>query len=113
MKTRIALVCVAAGLLAGCTDSDWDRSLNFVGIGDGKPAPQRATPVRRAEAAPPAQMTRQAPAQLAPQAAPADPFCQSVATQDAQSNGFDAATQRGVYQRSYNQCVAMFAGGSR
>ena len=117
MKNRIALICVAAALLASCTDADWDHSLNYVGIGDGKPAPQRA--VRRADAAPQmAQQQRQAaaPAQLAPQAPtvrPADPFCQSVATQDAQGNGFDQATQSRVYQTSYNQCVAMFAGGSR
>ncbi len=118
MKNRIALVCVAAGLLASCSDADWDRSLNYVGIGDGKPAPQRAQPVRRADAAPQMQPTRQAaaPAQLAPQAPatrPADPFCQAVATQDSQGGGFDQATQSRVYQTSYNQCVVMFVGGGR
>jgi len=119
MKNRIAIVCVAASLLASCSDADWDRSLNYVGISDGKPAPQRAQPVRRAEAAPQmAQQPRQAaaPTQLAPQAPtarPADPFCQAVATQDSQGGGFDQATQSRVYQTSYNQCVVMFVGGGR
>ena len=110
MKNHIALICVAAALLAGCSDADWDRNLSFVGIGD-RPAPQRAQPVRRAEA--PTQVSRQAaPAQLAQQAAPApaplDPFCQAVATQDSQGNGFDQPTQVRVFQTSYNQCVMMF-----
>jgi hypothetical protein len=35
-------------------------------------------------------------------------FCQAVAQQDATDDGFDAATQRSVYARSYAQCLAIY-----
>ncbi len=41
-------------------------------------------------------------------AAPDTSFCQAVAKQDAAGDGFDAATQSRVFQRSFQQCVALF-----
>ena len=102
MRKHIALAfCLVA---AGCTDSDWDRALNYVypatddadvtSDASPQPAPQPATTVAVPAAATPA--------------ANAD-FCRAVATQDATSNGFDPATQQRVYARSYGQCVAMYS----
>ncbi len=80
--------------LSGCTDSDWDHAMTYSGIGGqsvaaADPAPQPAP---------------------APAAAPASntSFCEAVAKQAATSDGFDPATQQRMFQRSFQQCVAMF-----
>jgi hypothetical protein len=106
MKKHVALIfCL---LLAGCTDADWDRTLNYVypasddaavtSEGDGQPA------TASAHAAPPAISSTAASAE---QPANAD-FCRAVATQDATANGFDQETQQRVFARSYGQCVAIY-----
>jgi len=112
MKKYSALVVCL--LLAGCTDGDWDHALNYVYpapddadvISDA--APQPATPAATTTAATNA-ATSAAPAPaMAAQPANAD-FCRAVATQDANENGFDPATQQRVFARSYGQCVAIYA----
>jgi len=120
MKNRFALAfCL---LLAGCTDTDWDRALNYV-----YPAPDDADvtsdasppavkPVSNTASIPngtptvsqtPAANTASIPSASA-QPANAD-FCRAVATQDATANGFDPATQQRVFARSYGQCVAIYS----
>jgi hypothetical protein len=61
---------------------------------------QDAAPVRTVASAAPA------PAAAAPGAP--DPFCLSVAAQNAQQGGFDQATQQRMVQRDYQQCVTLF-----
>ncbi|HKU65047.1 MAG TPA: hypothetical protein VJQ06_08310 [Rhizomicrobium sp.] len=82
-------------LLAGCTDTDWDRALNYGGLKGSAEEPEAvAKPASRSVSAP----------------EPADTgFCRSVAMQDAGDNGFDQATQQRVYARSYAQCLALSA----
>jgi hypothetical protein len=103
MKKPLALTfCLFSGclLLAGCTDADWDRAMNYGGAAEQDEAPAR----------PPRPVAVAAPATVA--AAPAAPsnadFCRSVATQDATGNGFDQATQQRVFAQSYSQCVAIY-----
>ena len=113
MKIRLALALAAASLLSACSDADWSRNMSFIGLDDK--ANDSAEPV--AEAAPEAQSAPQAVAQTAAAqpAAPAqtaqagvNPFCAAVAKQDADGHGFDAATQQGMFVRSYQQCVTVF-----
>jgi hypothetical protein len=99
MKIRLALALAASFALSACSDTDWSRSMNFVGLDD----PQKAEPAQPpvvAQAVP-------SPAQTA-RASDVNPFCISVAKQDSERNAFDAATQQGVYTRSYQQCVTIF-----
>jgi len=109
MKIRLALALAAASLLSACSDADWSRNMSFIGLDDK--ANDSAEPV--AEAAPEAQSAPRAVAQTV--AAPAqtaqagvNPFCAAVAKQDADGHGFDAATQQGMFVRSYQQCVTVF-----
>jgi hypothetical protein len=109
--------------LMGCTDSDWDRALNYV-----YPAPDDAdltsdaSPPATAAASPNTASIPSSPATVSSTAAsntaaipgaPAQPanadFCRAVATQDATANGFDQATQQRVFARSYGQCVAIYS----
>jgi hypothetical protein len=78
--------------LSGCTDSDWDHAMTYSGLGE-----------QMAAADPPV-----APPVTAPAPASNASFCESVAKQAATSDGFDAATQQRMFQRSFQQCVAMF-----
>jgi hypothetical protein len=96
-------------LLAGCTDTDWDRALNYV-----YPAPDDADVTSDAVPRPaPAQPVTSVAAPDTAQAAPAGPantdFCRAIATQDATRNDFDPATQQRVFARSYAQCVAIYS----
>jgi hypothetical protein len=91
----LALVALLSGL-AGCTDSDWDHALSYAGVGNKQVA--EAAPV---EAAP-----QPAPAAATP--APDTSFCQAVAMQDANGDGFDTATRQRMLRRSFEQCMAMF-----
>jgi hypothetical protein len=94
---RVCVLLIALPLLAGCTDTDWNRLMTFGG--SDKPA----APAQDAQ--PPARIAQTAPAGAQP--AP-DPFCLAVARQDATTNGFDAATQGKVAVRSYQQCVGLY-----
>ena len=101
MKLRLVAVLAAAVSLSACTDADWSHTMSFIGVDDTtQPAPRPVA--RRAMPAATA-----APAQTA-QVAGANPFCASVAKQDSERNVFDAATQQGVFVRSYQQCVTIF-----
>ncbi|HET7083794.1 MAG TPA: hypothetical protein VFI23_03425 [Rhizomicrobium sp.] len=85
-------------LLAGCSDAQWDRAMNYIN-------PLEPEDVEAAAAAAP-----QPQPQPAASALPANAeFCHAVATEDATSNGFDAATQQRVLARSYAQCVAIYS----
>jgi hypothetical protein len=104
MKLRLVAVLAAAISLSACTDADWSHTMSFIGVDDTtQPAPR---PVAR-RAMPAAPVATAAPAQTA-QVAGANPFCASVAKQDSERNAFDAATQQGVFVRSYQQCVTIF-----
>ena len=111
MNPRIVICIAAALLLSACSDQDWSHALTFVGVGGSKAAPAQPRPVAQsrpmAQAAP---APAQAPAQ---QAAPPNQFCESVASQDAQGNDFDPATQQRVFVQSYQQCVAVFGNATK
>ncbi len=120
---RVWPVLILVPLLAGCTDSDWDKMLSFgtpnrarrQSVAVAAPAPTRApvvtapvataapAPTGSAPAAPAAPMT---PAQAA---AALNPFCLGVARQDAMTHDYDTGTQQKVAARSYQQCVQIFA----
>ncbi|SRR5579883_1430448 len=105
MKSFFAPILALAACLfaAGCTDSDWNRMLNYGGLGDGDTAPQpAATAAAESAAAAPAA------APPGPGAPPNADFCRSVATQDATRNDFDQATQQRVFARSLQQCEAIY-----
>jgi hypothetical protein len=113
MNIRIITAVLAAFLLCGCTDADWDYALTYTGLGQAdknKPPqagrtdnnqPPQANPVR-AEAAP-------APVP-AEQSAKADEWCQQVAKSardEAAGNGFDLATQQRTAEAHYRQCLGL------
>lgn len=107
MKTHSVLIfCL---LLAGCTDADWDRTLNYTGLESSDtastetPATTAPRPVAPTVAATPG-ATAAAPVAEAGNVE----FCRSVAMQDATENGFDQPTQQRVFARSYAQCMAIY-----
>jgi hypothetical protein len=99
---RAWMVLAALPLLAGCTDSDWNRLLSFGGSRDVARPTAVATAVPRPAPAP--QPVAPAPAA----AAQANPFCLGVARQDATTNDFDPSTQQKAAVQSYQQCVEIF-----
>lgn len=109
MNMRIVVAALAACLLAGCTDADWDHTLSRVGLG----------PATTAEADPPARPATAPVAQADPvagQPVASDQWCREVAgaaATEAVSNGFDAATQQHRAQVAYSQCVGSAAGAQR
>jgi hypothetical protein len=101
MRKSFALIaCLAASLLvAGCTDSDWSRLMNYSGMGDEAEAEAPVAPAPQPTAA----------AEPAQAAAPSNAdFCRNVALGDATRNGFDQPTQAKVFARSYSQCLAIY-----
>ena len=97
MKNALPILSLAFCLFAaGCSDADWNHLLNFGGVGEeeAEPAVQAAVAVapEPAGAVPPSNVD----------------FCRNVATEDATRNGFDRATQQRVFQRSFQQCVAIY-----
>ena len=109
MNMRIVVAALAACLLAGCTDADWDHTMSYVGLG----------PATSAEADPPGQPAAAPVAQTDPaagQPAASDQWCREVAraaATEAVSNGFDAATQQHRAQVSYSQCLGSTAQAAR
>ena len=99
------LLLIACLLLAGCTDTDWNRALNYGGMGDAEAS---GTP----DAPPPRRIARPAPQPAAAEAPPVDStsndFCKAVATRNATNNSFDAATQARVFTQSYSQCLTIY-----
>jgi len=106
MKLRFIAVLAAAISLSACTDADWSHTMSFIGVDDTTQAAPAPRPVARRVAP-----IAAAPAQPA-QVAGVNPFCASVAKQDSERNAFDAATQQGVFVRSYQQCVTIFGNGA-
>jgi hypothetical protein len=101
MKKPVALtLCL---LLAGCSDADWNHALNYTGLGADEDAAAETAP----PATPAAATTAAAPEAPALPAANND-LCRAVATQDATSSDFDAATQQRVFARSFAQCVTIY-----
>jgi len=99
MKIHIAAFLAAACLVSGCSDQDWNHALTFTGLG-GAHDNSAAEPAAAAQVA-------SAPIPEGAQPQP-NAFCESVASQDAQGNNYDPATQRRVFVQSYQQCVAVF-----
>lgn len=98
------LILIACLALAGCTDAQWNHALNYTGMGDNDAADAEVA----SEAQVPARAAQAAPQPMA--AAPANSdFCKSVATQDATTNGYDAATQQRVLAQSYQQCLTIYS----
>lgn len=90
-------------LLGGCTDADWARATRYVGLGSSQTAPaqlRQEEPVQRPQPVPVAVQQNQADK--------ADPWCRSIAEEDAARNAFDAKTRQGILRQSYSQCVALF-----
>ena len=101
-KALLPILSLTLGLFAaGCTDSDWNHLLSFGGGAEEEPVTAPA-------AAPAPQPEATAAAAPAPALPPNAEFCKNVATEDATRNGFDPATQQRVFQRSYQQCVAIY-----
>ena len=107
MKSHIPAFLAAAVFLSACSDQDWNHALTFTGLGgshDNAPAEPPATAQREAP------VTARVASAPIPEGAQPQPnaFCESVASQDAQGNNYDTATQRRVFVQSYQQCVAVF-----
>ena len=117
----IALACLA---LSACTDADWSRTMNFIGVSEGSGAPPPAG-ARTMQSKPMpagtstvgtvaagtmvAPRTAEAMSRPAPGARPGvNPFCEAVARQDSQDNDFDPPTQQRVFAQSYGQCLRIF-----
>src|SRR5262245_23985543 len=107
MKKHVALAFCF--VLAGCTDSDWDRALNYVYpapddadvTSDASPQPATVANTASIPSAPATVSQTSASNTASIPSAPAQPanadFCRAVATQDATNNGFDPATQQRVF----------------
>ncbi len=100
MLNRIAAVAIVAFVLGGCTDTDWDRTLSYVGMGD---RPSRETaPAMTTTAA-------NAPSSAEADSAPRrDTWCDLAARSaeiEAREQGFDAATQRRQAEQALRQCL--------
>ena len=104
MTLRLAAALIAALALSACTDADWSRSMNSVGLGDSD------TPEGVSDVTPPVPMA--APAQTAQAEQSGNAFCLAVARQDSERNAFDAETQQGVFTRNYRQCLTIFGAGT-
>lgn len=94
MKMRIIGAVFAGLALAGCSDSDWNTTMSYVGLGQSDSAAQAS-----AAAEPVAAPT--------PAASKSDDWCREIAkaaSDDAAGNGFDAATQRHRAKLTYRQC---------
>jgi hypothetical protein len=108
MKYHLLSAALAALLLAGCTDADWDRTMTFAGVGTGQTADAAAGQAPRVAAAEP---TSPAAAAEPRQARDDTGFCRAVAQQDASAERFDMATRQRLFQRSLQQCLALFGDG--
>jgi len=109
MKIHIAAFLASAVFLSACSDQDWNHALTFTGLG-GAHDNSAAEPAAAAQRAAPAPMRAQVASAPIPEGAQPQPnaFCESVASQDAQGNNYDPATQRRVFVQSYQQCEAVF-----
>lgn len=102
MKVRVAAILLAASVLGGCTDADWDHAFSYVGLDSGaKPAAEPAAQAADAQA-----NGAQPGKQVA--AAPGDQWCAEVAKaaiEEAAGQGFDEATQRHRGLTALKQCA--------
>ncbi len=94
-RYRPSFACISILALSGCTSADWDHAMTYTGLAEEPSVAAAPVPAP-------------APRPVAAAAAPDTGFCQAVAKQDAGQDGFDAATQQRVFQRSFQQCVALF-----
>ncbi len=98
---RILPLLAAASLLAGCSDADWAHVMSY----DDYPPSAAAAPD-----APAPTYASVATVSASPSAADR---CSRVAEErmtDADYQGFDAATQQQVRDKTYSDCLAWSAG---
>jgi len=100
-RMKKPFILIACLLVAGCSDADWNRALNYTGMAGDEDT--------SADAAPAAPAATAAAAPSAPAPVPNSDLCKAVAAQDATANDFDPATQQRVFARSYSQCVTIYA----
>ena len=116
MNVRIIVAGLAALLLSGCTDADWDRAMSYTGLGSSEQGEasrrEQSEPPRGEQSEAPQPVTARNEVATAPlpadQAARPDSWCQQVAKSAADvaaGNGFDAATQRRRAESTYRQCI--------
>ena len=98
MKTAFGIV-FACALLGGCTEAQWSDSLNSIGMGD---EPVQHMPVATQPAPP-------LPWQVKMPAEDQKDFCENIARQAVEGNGYDPATRQRVYQARLSQCQAMIS----
>lgn len=98
-------------LLCACTDTDWNRTLNYTGLNGTQDSTADMT--ERSDSAHVSAVAEPKATAVQPQAPAQDDsnisLCRAVATQDATSNDFDPPTQQRVFARSYAQCLAIYA----
>ena len=106
MQIRPVCATIVVCLLAGCTDTDWNNAMSFVGVGQSNTASTAVAPADTdGQPAPPAQA-----------GATSESWCRRVAEVDMQNAahfGFDAATQRQTAETSYRQCMSLSDSGSK
>ncbi|MDE1938158.1 MAG: hypothetical protein KGI68_03975 [Alphaproteobacteria bacterium] len=101
MKMRIVGIVIAGLLLSGCTDADWNHTMNYVGLGQ----PEQSAPDTLA---PQPTATADNAATPAPAVSKSEAWCREVAASAAQTaagNGFDLATQKYRATTMYKQCM--------
>jgi len=96
MKKPLCLI--ACLLLAGCTDTDWNRALNYGGMTDAAEETD----------APPGRTARPAPQPATAEVPGNSDFCKTVAAQDASRSEFDAATKARMFTQNYAQCLTIY-----
>jgi hypothetical protein len=130
MKMRALAVILAAGLLGGCTTTDWDHAMNYAGLGEDaeqQTPPDQSSDAQTAETQPvqpahaavqtaamPAPIARDSAAPPPEPAAQDDSWCATAAKsarEDAIRYGFDEATQKRQADKAYAQCMQF--GGQR
>jgi hypothetical protein len=97
------MVLAVLPLMAGCTDTDWNKLLSFGSSGEEA---RHSTVAAAASASTPAPVA--SPSVPSSAAAQPNDFCLGVARQNATTNDFDTATQQKAAVQSYQQCVAIF-----
>ncbi|HUO99247.1 MAG TPA: hypothetical protein VMU01_11295 [Rhizomicrobium sp.] len=100
MRLHIFAALAAACVLGGCSDTTWDRTLSYVGLGGSDSADESPAP----EAAP----APSPPPATAASGTSSDAWCREIAQSAAETaaeQGFDAAAQQHRSDAVYRQCM--------